>query len=139
MSSPGEAQRVRLGELMLQSHESYSACGLGAHGTDLIVKLVRAAGTECWPVRRKDYRRRMRWNGCHTGPRGCGKQYRGDCGEVSQLYRIFPARFFRLITWRGSIWYTDRYDLDLEAMAEPLLSQEGCCAKRNGVVANAAT
>jgi L-arabinokinase len=44
MSSPGEAQRVRLGELMLQSHESYSACGLGAHGTDLIVKLVREAG-----------------------------------------------------------------------------------------------
>jgi L-arabinokinase len=29
---------------MLQSHESYSACGLGAHGTDLIVKLVREAG-----------------------------------------------------------------------------------------------
>jgi len=45
MSSPGEEQRCRLGELMLQSHESYSACGLGAHGTDLIVKLVREAGT----------------------------------------------------------------------------------------------
>ena len=46
MSSPDEAQRVRLGELMLQSHESYSACGLGAHGTDLIVKLVRDAGAD---------------------------------------------------------------------------------------------
>jgi L-arabinokinase len=46
MSSPGEAQRVRLGELMLQSHDSYSACGLGAHGTDLIVKLVREAGSD---------------------------------------------------------------------------------------------
>lgn len=40
----GEAQMVRLGELMYQSHDSYSACGLGSPGTDLIVKLVRAAG-----------------------------------------------------------------------------------------------
>ncbi len=57
-----EAQRVRLfrallsqhpiteehlrllGELMFQSHASYSACGLGSHGTDLLVDLVRAAG-----------------------------------------------------------------------------------------------
>lgn len=46
MASPCEEQRIRLGELMLQSHESYSACGLGAHGTDLIVKLVREAGCE---------------------------------------------------------------------------------------------
>jgi galactokinase len=46
MSSPSEAQRVRLGELMLQSHESYSACGLGSQRTDLIVKLVREAGVE---------------------------------------------------------------------------------------------
>ena len=46
MTSPGEEQRVRLGELMLQSHESYSACGLGAPGTDLIVKLVREAGAK---------------------------------------------------------------------------------------------
>ena len=44
MSSPDEDQRIRLGELMFQSHESYSACGLGAQGTDLIVKLVREAG-----------------------------------------------------------------------------------------------
>jgi L-arabinokinase len=46
MTSPGEEQRVRLGELMLQSHASYSACGLGAPGTDLIVKLVRETGCE---------------------------------------------------------------------------------------------
>jgi L-arabinokinase len=38
-------QRLRLlGELMYQSHESYSACGLGSAGTDLLVKLVREAG-----------------------------------------------------------------------------------------------
>lgn len=33
-----------LGELMYQSHASYSACGLGSEGTDLLVKLARAAG-----------------------------------------------------------------------------------------------
>jgi L-arabinokinase len=35
-----------LGELMFQSHWSYSACGLGAEGTDDLVNLVRAAGPE---------------------------------------------------------------------------------------------
>jgi L-arabinokinase len=34
----------RLGELMYQSHASYSACGLGSEGTDLLVGLARAAG-----------------------------------------------------------------------------------------------
>jgi galactokinase len=33
-----------LGELMYQSHESYSACGLNSEGTDLLVNLVREAG-----------------------------------------------------------------------------------------------
>lgn len=33
-----------LGELMYQSHESYSACGLGADATDAIVARVRALG-----------------------------------------------------------------------------------------------
>lgn len=35
-----------LGELMYQSHASYSACGLGSDGTDLLVQLVRTAGPE---------------------------------------------------------------------------------------------
>lgn len=34
----------RLGELMLESHASYSACGLGSPGTDLLVALVRREG-----------------------------------------------------------------------------------------------
>jgi galactokinase len=34
----------RLGELMFQSHASYTACGLGSDGTDLLVDLARAAG-----------------------------------------------------------------------------------------------
>jgi galactokinase len=33
-----------LGELMYQSHASYSACGLGSPGTDRLVQLVRQAG-----------------------------------------------------------------------------------------------
>jgi len=33
-----------LGELMYGSHESYSACGLGSEGTDLLVEMVRRAG-----------------------------------------------------------------------------------------------
>lgn len=40
----GEPQLRRLGELMYQSHASYSACSLGSRGTDLIVDMVRAAG-----------------------------------------------------------------------------------------------
>lgn len=44
---PSEQRRVLLGELMYQSHASYSACGLGCEGTDEIVDLVRQAG----PVR----------------------------------------------------------------------------------------
>jgi galactokinase len=37
-------ERIQLGDLMYQSHASYSACGLGSRGTDRLVDLVRAAG-----------------------------------------------------------------------------------------------
>ncbi len=40
------ADREELGALMFASHESYSACGLGSDGTDLLVDLVRAAGPD---------------------------------------------------------------------------------------------
>ncbi|HEY8462255.1 MAG TPA: GHMP kinase [Blastocatellia bacterium] len=40
-------ERMKLaGELMYQSHASYSACGLGSPATDRIVELARAAGPE---------------------------------------------------------------------------------------------
>ena len=39
-----EGTLERLGELMYQSHASYSACGLGSAGTDRLVALVREAG-----------------------------------------------------------------------------------------------
>ena len=41
----GPASLPLLGELMRQSHVSYSLCGLGAHCTDAVVDLVKAAGT----------------------------------------------------------------------------------------------
>ncbi|MFL6274641.1 MAG: galactokinase [Blastocatellia bacterium] len=45
--SPSERGCQLLGELMYQSHASYSACGLGSEGTDLLVTLVRQAGAAC--------------------------------------------------------------------------------------------
>ena len=38
------ANAERLGELMYQSHASYSACGLGSEGTDRLVELARELG-----------------------------------------------------------------------------------------------
>jgi L-arabinokinase len=40
----GEEQWTAMGELMYQSHASYSACCLGSPGTDRLVALVRNAG-----------------------------------------------------------------------------------------------
>ena len=42
----GGRRRELLGELMYQSHASYSACGLGSAGTDRLVEFVREAGAE---------------------------------------------------------------------------------------------
>ncbi len=39
-----EQQLALLGELMYQSHASYSSCGLGSRGTDTLVELIRQAG-----------------------------------------------------------------------------------------------
>jgi L-arabinokinase len=44
MALPKEGERLEMGKLMYQSHASYSACGLGSPGTDLIVSLVREEG-----------------------------------------------------------------------------------------------
>ena len=41
-----ESQRAALGDLMYESHGSYSACGLGSSGTDALVDLVRGLGRE---------------------------------------------------------------------------------------------
>lgn len=39
-----EENLTKLGELMFAAHESYSACGLGSEGTDLLVELVKQIG-----------------------------------------------------------------------------------------------
>ena len=41
---PDRRKPELLGELMYQSHASYSACGLGSEGTDALVDLVKTAG-----------------------------------------------------------------------------------------------
>jgi L-arabinokinase len=41
-----EPRMSLMGELMYQSHASYSACGLGSSGTDLLVDLVRRRGPQ---------------------------------------------------------------------------------------------
>jgi L-arabinokinase len=45
-NSSSQRALVQLGELMYQSHASYSACGLGSRGTDRLVELAREAGYE---------------------------------------------------------------------------------------------
>lgn len=45
-AAPSDAQLSMLGELMCQSHASYSAVGLGSSATDQIVRLVRSLGPE---------------------------------------------------------------------------------------------
>lgn len=44
LQPPASSLDELLGELMFQSHASYSACGLGSDGTDRLVELVREAG-----------------------------------------------------------------------------------------------
>lgn len=39
-----EENLIELGELMFAAHESYSTCGLGSEGTDLLVELVKKIG-----------------------------------------------------------------------------------------------
>ena len=40
-AAPSTSQLIQLGELMYQSHTSYSLCGLGSSGTDRLVRLVQ--------------------------------------------------------------------------------------------------
>jgi galactokinase len=42
----GQEEKIAMGNLMYESHASYSACGLGSQGTDLLVEMVKATGVE---------------------------------------------------------------------------------------------
>lgn len=44
LASAGASELTRLGDLMFESHASYSACGLGSDGTDRLVAEARALG-----------------------------------------------------------------------------------------------
>lgn len=39
-------EKMTLGNLMYESHASYSACGLGSQGTDMLVEMVKKAGAD---------------------------------------------------------------------------------------------
>ena len=68
---PSTERRLELlGELMYQSHASYSACGLGSAGTDRLVALVREAGPAPGLLRGQDHGRRQRRDGGRAGPAG---------------------------------------------------------------------
>ena len=41
-----ESALCEMGELMYAAHKSYSACGIGSDGTDLLVELVRERGPQ---------------------------------------------------------------------------------------------
>lgn len=42
----GHEEKMTLGKLMYESHASYSACGLGSQGTDVLVEMVKKAGAD---------------------------------------------------------------------------------------------
>ena len=74
-----------LGELMYQSHASYSACGLGSEGTDELVKLVRQAG-----VSRGLYGAKITGGGSGGTVAVLGK--RGAAPAVAQVARSFADK-----------------------------------------------
>ena len=41
-----DEDKLTMGRLMYESHASYSACGLGSTGTDLLVALIKSAGVD---------------------------------------------------------------------------------------------
>jgi len=41
-----QEDKIAMGKLMYESHASYSACGLGSQGTDLLVEMVKATGIQ---------------------------------------------------------------------------------------------
>ena len=66
-----QEEKIAMGKLMYESHASYSACGLGSTGTDLLVDLVKSAGVGSGTLWREDHRR-WRAGGWRLG-RGTGK------------------------------------------------------------------
>src|SRR5260370_11880317 len=60
----GDEQARKLGELMYESHVSYSKCGLGSDGTDALVALVRASA--------EDGLYGAKISGCGRGGKGAG-------------------------------------------------------------------
>ena len=97
---PDDAALGEMGELMYASHASYSACGLGSDGTDLLVELVRRAGPAAGPVRGQDHRGRERRDRRHPGEGRRGAGRRGDRPRLSRADRPTALRLRRLVAGR---------------------------------------
>ena len=93
-----------MGELMYQSHASYSACGLGSDATDLLVRLVREAGPE-----NGLYGSRITGGGSGGTVAVLGSRDAEDAiARVANRYASEtghqPACFYRLITRQRGVW-----------------------------------
>ena len=99
-------ERMRLaGELMYQSHASYSACGsgLGGHRSNRRACARGRAGAR--NLRREDHRRRKRRDGRHSRPsrRGPGRSERGR--EVCERNRLSTIHLLRLVAGSAEFGY----------------------------------
>jgi hypothetical protein len=97
-----ERQLELLGELMCQSHASYSACGLGSAGTDRLVALVREAGPQHGLYGAKITGGGSGGTVAILG-RGCFR-CRGCGCTVCQRDGPSALYFFRLFTRGGDVW-----------------------------------
>ena len=88
-----ESSLVRLGEMMYQSHDSYSACGLGSWGTDRIVEMVKSAGPDAGL-----YGAKITGGGCGGTVAVLGRSTAGDViKEIAGKYARetgYPPRVF---------------------------------------------
>lgn len=96
LSRPDRVTFRRLGELMLESHESYRECGLGSKGTDLLIDLVRKAGPGAGI-----YGGRITGGGCGGTVAVIGEQ---DSGEAIQdiVEQYTTATGYRPYVFSGS-------------------------------------
>lgn len=80
--SPSSDRIERMGHLMYPSHDSYSACGLGSKGTDLLVRLARDLGP-----RRGLYGAKITGGGCGGTVAVLGRRdARAAVEEVAEKY-----------------------------------------------------
>ena len=100
---PSEDAWRLMGDLMYQSHYSYTECGLGNEATDLLVDLVRATGRASRFVRREGHGRRGGRHGRHPGAARCGRRFPAKSWtRYAEMRQIEPVRYRRQFDGRRS-------------------------------------